>query len=105
MHENRDAMMVVRAELVERLERLRGLSGRAAARDFEVRLEGIRAFAAGYGLKPVARIAEAMQQAAVRPDHCSSLYFELLGDAIGCERADENAVQAMLASISIRLGV
>ena len=100
MRDNRDGMMVVRAELCDRLEQLRLLSGRAAAHDFEQRLEGIRVLAGAYGLGAVARVAEAMQ-ASGGP---RSLYLERLRDAIGCERADEEAVQAMLASVSVRLG-
>lgn len=100
MRDNRDAMMVVRAELCDRLEQLRRLSARAPAGDFERRLEGIRSLAGAYGLSPVARLAEALQRGGAP----RSLYFERLQDAIGCERADEEAVQAMLASVSIRLG-
>jgi hypothetical protein len=104
MREDRDAMMVVRAELCDRLERLSGLGGRSAARDFDSRLEGIRALAAGYGLLAVALVAEALQRSGARPGNSSAAYLERLRDAIGCDRADETAVQAMLASISVRLG-
>ena len=100
MRDNRDAMMVVRAELCDRLDRLRRLSPRASAGDFEQRLEGIRILAGAYGLNPVARLAEALQ----RGGGPRALYLERLQDAIGCERADEEAVQAMLASVSVRLG-
>ena len=99
MRDTRDAMMVVRAELADRLEQLRRLSARASAHDFEQRLEGIRVLAGAYGLNPVARLAEALQ----RGGSPRALYLERLNDAIGCERADEAAVQAMLASVSVRL--
>ena len=99
MRDDRDAMMVVRAELCDRLDQLRLLSGRGAAGAFEEKLDGIRLLAAAYGLRPVARLAEALQ--------CGggprALYLERLRDAIGCERVDEEAVQAMLASVSVRL--
>lgn len=100
MRDNRDAMMVVRAELCDRLEQLRRLSGRASAHAFEQRLEGIRTLAGAYGLGAVARVAEAMQRGGAAP---RALYLERMRDAIGCERADEEAVQAMLASVSVRL--
>jgi len=100
MGDNRDAMNVVRAELSDRLERLRGLGARAPAGEFEQRIEGIRALAGAYGLSPVARLAEALQRGGAP----RALYYERLGDAIGCERADEAAVEAMLASVSVRLG-
>jgi hypothetical protein len=100
MSDNRDAMMVVRAELSDRLERLRRLADRGAASEFEQRVEGIRSLAGAYGLSPVARLAEALQRGGAP----RALYYERLKDAIGCERADEAATQAMLASISVRLG-
>lgn len=104
MRQDRDAMMVVRAELSRRLDHLRRLSGRAARCEFDSRVEGIRALAAGYGLGPVARVAEALQASGERPGSGAAPYLERLRDAIGCERADDHAVQAILASISVRLG-
>ena len=99
MQANRDAMNVVRAELCDRLEQLRRLSGRRSADAFEQRLEGIRTLAGAYGLPAVARLAEAMQRGSAP----QALYLERLSDAIGCDRSDEEAVQAMLASVSVRL--
>jgi len=104
MRDNRDAMMVVRAELSDRLEQLRR---HAAGPDFGRSLEGIRLLAGAYGLTPVARLAEALQRATAeeRPGGCPvALYVERLRDAIGCERLDEEASQAMLASVTVRLG-
>ena len=100
MSDNRDAMMVVRAELCDRLERLRALAGRASANEFEVRIEGIRSLAGAYGLNPVARLAEALQRGGAP----RALYYERMRDAIGCERDDDAAAEAMLASVSVRLG-
>ena len=100
MHRNRDAMMVVRAELSDRLDQLSHCARRAAPGDFERRLEGIISLAGAYGLQPVCRVGEAMRGAAAP----APLYFERMRDAIRCERLDEEAAQAMLASVSIRLG-
>ncbi|HEX8194367.1 MAG TPA: hypothetical protein VF552_15860 [Allosphingosinicella sp.] len=100
MQKNRDAMMVVRAELCDRLDQLSHCARRAAPGDFERRLEGIISLAGAYGLQPVCRVGEAMRQSGVR----SPLYLERMRDAIRCERADEDAAQAMLASVSVRLG-
>ena len=102
MRDNRDAMMVVRAELCDRLEQLKHLSGRAGAADFDRRLEGIISLAGAYGLQPVCRIGEAMRHGGAGAP--APLYFERMRDAIRCERLDEEAAQAMLASVSIRLG-
>ena len=100
MQANRDAMMVVRAELCDRLDQLRHASGRASPADFDRRLEGIISLADTYGLRPVCRLGEALR----RGGGPKTLYFERMRDAIRCERLDEEAAQAMLASVSVRLG-
>ena len=109
MRPESDAMMVVRADLCERLESLQAMSRRLSARDFTARVEGIRIVAAAYGLTPVVRLAEALERAIGEseghdPRNCASaLYLGRLQDAIGCTRLDEPASEALLASISVRL--
>ena len=99
-----NGMMLVRAELCERLQGLQAMSRRHRGRDFNDSVESIRRIAAAYGLTPVVRLAEALERAAAEGDACpTSLYLGRLQDAIGCERVDEAASQAMLASISVRL--
>lgn len=103
----RDAMLVVRAELCDRLESLRAVAPYAARRDFDERVEGMRSLAAAYGLNPVARLAEALERAVGESGGVracpTELYFSRLQDAIGCEVLDERASEAMLASVSVRL--
>ena len=100
-----DGMMLVRADLCDRLETLRALR---PGGDFAARVDGIRRVALAYGLQPVARLAEALERAvgeAQDPRRCpTALYLSRLEDAIGCERLDEAASEAMLASVSVRLG-
>ncbi|MEA3033128.1 MAG: hypothetical protein QOH86_1144 [Sphingomonadales bacterium] len=104
MHAGNDAILLVRADLSERLESLRAQSRRASARDFTDAVETIRRIAAAYGLVPVARLAEALGHAAADGPACPrALYLSRLQDAIGCERMDEAASEAMLASVSVRL--
>lgn len=100
MRSQRDAMMVVRADLCERVEQLRLVAGHIGAADFERRLEGIRSTASAYGLAPVASLAAAVLAGGAP----RALYFERMHDAIGCERADPAAEQAILASVCVRLG-
>jgi hypothetical protein len=108
MRPESDAMMLVRAELCERLEALQALSRRLSTRDFTASVEGIRLLAAAYGLVPVVRLAEALERAVGESDRhdpkgCPmALYLSRLQDAIGCERLDEQASEAMLASINVR---
>jgi len=104
MHAN-DGMMVVRAELCDRLDSLQRAAARMNVRDFAQRIGTIRAMAAAYGLIPVVCLAEALERAVrAQPRGCpAGLYFERMRDAIGCDRRDEAAGEAMLASVSVRL--
>jgi len=99
-----DGMMLVRAELCERLASLR-TAGRLSPRDFAESVAGIKRLAAAYGLTPAVRVAEGLERAvAENRGACpSALYLGRLQDAIGCERMEESAAEAMLASVSIRL--
>jgi len=108
MHEERDAMMLVRAELCERLATMQSFSRRAGARDLADSINSFRHLAAAYGLVPVARLAEALQRAiaqdlSTRGSCSTALYLDRLQDAIGCTRIDDQASEAMIASVSVRL--
>ncbi len=106
MRAEHDGMMLVRADLCERLATIQTLSRRLSARDFAENVAGMRRLAAAYGLTPVVRLAEALEHAAAaeRGACPTSLYLSRLQDAIGCERVDEEASQALIASVSVRLG-
>jgi hypothetical protein len=105
----RDAMNVVRAELCERLAMMQAFATRASLRDLAESMGSFRTLAAAYGLTPVVRLTEALERAmaedhAERAARCpTTLYLERLQDAIGCEGADEQTSQAMIASVSVRL--
>ena len=106
MRVEQDGMMLVRAELCDRLESLQLLTARQMGRDFTESVAGIRRLAAAYGLTPVVRLAEALERAAREPSGAAcptALYLDRLQDAIGCHRYDEAAGEAMIASISVRL--
>ncbi len=98
-------MLVVRAELCDRLDSLQRSTARMNVRDFSQRIAGIRTTAAAYGLMPVVCVCDALDRAVrAQPRHCpAALYFDRLRDAIGCERIDDAASEALLASVSIRL--
>lgn len=107
MRAEHDAMMVVRAELCERLEQLQRLSRRQQGRNLAESVLSIRRLAAAYGLTPVVRLAEAMERAAAESGQtgcAAALYLDRLHDAIGCDSDDDQISQAMIASVSVRLG-
>jgi hypothetical protein len=108
MRYDHDAMMLVKAELCDRLESLSAMSHRLSAADFAQRVQGMRSLAAAYGLTAVVRLAEALERAVGRCGRdlraCpTALYLSRLQDAIGCEAADERTAEALLASVSVRL--
>lgn len=105
MRPEADGMMLVRAELCERLLSLQAAARRLSGREFNESVEGIKRLAAAYGLTPVVRVADALERA-VAEDRSAcprALYLDRLRDAIGCERLEESAAEAILASVSIRL--
>lgn len=106
MFETQGGMMLVRAELCDRLERIARMATRSGTRDIVHHVGTIRTMAAAYGLVPVARLAAALERAL--GEGCgaatSRLYLDRLRDAIGCERLDEEASQALIASVSVRMG-
>ncbi|HYW16307.1 MAG TPA: hypothetical protein VE891_09155 [Allosphingosinicella sp.] len=105
MRREADGMMLVRAELCERLASLQTTARRLDQRHFAESLAGIKRLAATYGLITVVRVADALERA-VAEDRAGcprSLYLGRLQDAIGCERTEESAAEAMLASVSVRL--
>ena len=106
MRADHDGMQVVRAELCERLDSLQRAAARISIRDFAQRIGAIRTMAAAYGLAPVVCLADALERALrAQPRGCpAGLYFDRLRDAIGCERLDDAASEALLASVSVRLG-
>ena len=104
MRADHDGMMLVRAELCDRLDSLQRTAARLSVRDFSKSIGAIRTMAAAYGLAPVVCLADALERAfRVQPRGCpAGLYFERLRDAIGCDRLDEAASEALLASVSVR---
>jgi len=109
MREERDAMMLVRAELGERLAGLERLWAETSARDLAASISAIRNLAATYGLLPTVRLAEALERAVAQDGNrrrasCpTALYLDRLHDAIDCSRSDDQASEAIIASVSVRL--
>ncbi|HYE28736.1 MAG TPA: hypothetical protein VEA61_10950 [Allosphingosinicella sp.] len=105
MRPEQDGMLLVRGELCERLLALQTAAKRLSARDFTDRVEGIKHLAAAYGLTPVVRVADALERALAEDRGACprALYLGRLQDAIGCERLEESAAEALLASVSVRL--
>lgn len=106
MEPGRDAMMLVRADLCDRLASLQAMSKRAPRHQWLGQISAIRQIAAAYGLTPVVRLADAVDRAVADAGstEAARLYLDRLHDAIGCTRLDEGASEALIASVSVRLG-
>jgi hypothetical protein len=101
-----DGMMVVRADLCDRLDGLQRAAERMSGRELMQGIAAIRTLAAAYGLTPVVALADAFERAveAHPRGYPAGLYFDRLRDAVGCRPADAAASQALLASLSVRFG-
>lgn len=110
MRHEQDGLRLVKATLYERLRVLEELAGYARPRDFAQSLIALRKLAASYGLITVVHIAEATERTlgnnptARRVGRGAALYLDRLYDAIGCDRIDDSVSEAMIASVSVRLG-
>ena len=106
MGDSGDGMMVVRADLCDRLDRLQAAAERMTVRDLMQGIATIRTLAGAYGLVPVVMLANAFERAIqAQPRGCpAGLYFDRLRDAVGCTRVDDATGEALLASVSVRLG-
>jgi hypothetical protein len=106
MRWDHDGMLLVRSDLCDRLDGMQRAAARMNVRELLHGIGVIRTMAAAYGLAPVVSLADAFERAVrAQPRACpAGLYFERLSDAIGCGRLDEAAGEALIASVSIRLG-
>ncbi|MEA2207316.1 MAG: hypothetical protein QOE77_4092, partial [Blastocatellia bacterium] len=75
-----DGMLVVRAELTDRLDALQRAAARMNVRDFSRDMSAIRTMAAAYGLIPVVCVCDALDRAVrAQPRGCpAGLYFDRL---------------------------
>ena len=105
MGQDHDGMLLVKADLCERLEALHRIARRTGVRNLGQGLAAIRLLAGAYGITAVECVASAFERAIrLQPRACpAELYFERLRDAVGCSPADERSREAILASISVRL--
>ena len=72
MRADHDGMMLVRAELCDRLDSLQKAAGRMAVRDFVQGIGAIRTMAAAYGLIPVVCLADALERADRAPSRAAA---------------------------------
>ena len=102
---NQDALLLVKAQLCERIDRIaEGLSHFPAAHLVQ-QIDDIRRTARDYGMTAVADIAHGLESAMAQSEGAITVlpYLEAMRDATGCENADASISVAFLASVNQRL--
>jgi hypothetical protein len=103
-----DQWLLVRAELYDLCEALQMTAFDANPLQYLLRLEQVRATAAGHGLTAIAEIASTFEAALQRVQGSGQSVVEsfsaILDDAIGIAHLHPQASEALLASVAIRLG-
>lgn len=102
---HREAMMIVRADLCQRLKALERQAERGERVAFAATLRSMRDIGDAYGCAPVVSIVDAIGRLPMGAGHhrSAALYLDRLHDAIACDRLDERASEALLASVSVHL--
>jgi hypothetical protein len=107
MHHEPGNAMAARAALCGQLATLQAAAERVTPLTLAGEIEALRRTAASHGLVAAERVARAFTRrlSEARCRNAFTPWFAALGDAIGCESADEHAVaEACLAHLAVRHG-
>lgn len=69
-------------------------------------IDEIRSVAARYGLEPLRRLARGLETQLASDQHIGILkpWLQMMREAAGCDRIDENAAETFMAATSLRMG-
>jgi hypothetical protein len=100
-----DGLMVVRAQLCDRIDAIAAELAQLSPSQVAARIDEVRCVARDYGLVPVEAIAQGLESALSGLTACASVrpWLDTMRDAVGCERADPATVQTYLAAIGQRI--
>ncbi len=103
---NQDALLIVRAQLCERIDQIAAQVGQIASGRLAAEIDEIRRQARDYGLPVVANLAHGLESALARSEGSITVlpYLELMRDALGCDPMDDQASQTFLAMVNQRFG-
>jgi hypothetical protein len=95
----------VRNVIAARVDALDVRLGQARARDLASELQAIRRLAEMHRIGPALAVVDALEGAIARGERGPLVHgwLDILRDAIGCERRDEQARAAFAAACSVRL--
>lgn len=103
---NRNAMMLVRSDLLDRIDALASQSSHLKLAQLCEQVDAIRHIARVYGLSLVEQMAGTLESALAFDGHGAMIlsYLDLMRDAVGCETAGSHVNAAYLGAMSLRMG-
>lgn len=103
---NRNAMMLVRSDLLDRIDALASQSSHLKLAQLCEQVDAIRHIARVYGLQPVEQLASTLESALAFDGHGAMIlsYLDLIRDAVGCEVIGPHVASAYLGAMSLRMG-
>ncbi len=102
---NQDALMTVKAQLCERIDRIAGEVGHMSAARIAGEVDGIRRTATDYGIDSIADLAHALESAMAQSGSVMAIhsYLDAMRAATECERIDHATASQFMASVGQRL--
>ncbi len=102
-----EGLLPVRALLVRKIEALSSAAQSGRIGETAGQVDAIRQIARAHGLTPLANVAHGLETALARSGVGTLIdgWILALSDALDCEPLDARASEALLASISLRMGV
>ncbi len=99
-----DGLMIIRAQLCDRIDTMLAQLGRLTPGQLASQIDDIRMIARDHGLAPLEALAQGLEARLSTLSSGPSIktYLATMRDAVGCERVDAGAVQAYLAVMAQR---
>lgn len=104
---NRDAMILVRSDLLNRIDAIASQSSHLKLAALCEQVDAIRHIARVYQLQPVEEMASTLESALAMDGHGAMIlsYLDLMRDAVDCEAVGPHVSGTYLAAMSLRMGV
>jgi hypothetical protein len=102
---NQDALMSVKAQLCEQIDRIASELSHMSPASVVKQIDDIRRIARDYGMTPVAELAHNLESAMARSEGAVTVlpYLDAMRDATGSDNVDPHTTSAWLASVNRRL--
>ena len=100
-----DALMQVRAQLCDRIDRIASEMAHLSPSQLACQIDELRRTARDHGMLPLEELARGLESALSGSEGGVMVlpFLESMRDAVGCERIDAAAAQSYLAAVNQRL--